>query len=111
MEDTPSTKDDAAPMPEGEGGPELPRLPVRSTEYSILQTLVGDQIPLGPLGPDTVPISVLTIPIGFMTEDLVRHLKRCQAPSCQYMPPSLQHFRKMRPQAIRGAKDQVFKAL
>src|SRR4029077_8368567 len=91
--------------------PEQPEAPSLGVAYAILRALHGDRIPDGPLGPETVPAAALDLPIAIAIEDLVHHLKRCQNPRCSHVPQPLSAYRKMRPNAIRNAKEQVYKVL
>ena len=104
-------KDAESPGPIDAGGSEQTGMPIPSAAFSVLHALVGDRIPKGPLGPETVPTTMLAIPVSIMTEDLVQHRKHCQAPSCRHLPPPLQVFRHMRPESIRTAKDLIHKVL
>lgn len=91
--------------------PEPRRGPALGPAYAVLRAAFGDRIPNGPLGPDTVPASVLALPITLATEKLVQHAKRCQNLRCPHVPPPLLPYRRMRPEAIRKARDQVHKVL
>jgi Cft2 family RNA processing exonuclease len=79
--------------------------------YALLKAFFRDRIPDGRLGADTVPSDVLDLPIAIATDALVDHLKHCHKPHCPYIPPPLQAYRRMRPNAIRNAKEQVHKVL
>ena len=79
--------------------------------YALLCAVFGDRMPKGPLGPDTVPAPVLTLPIELATEELVRHSKKCRNPHCVHVPRPLQHYVHMRPAAIRKAREQIYKVL
>jgi len=79
---------------------------------ALLRLLLGDQIPAGPLGPDNVPASVLSVAVAIATEELVNHAKRCQNPNCPHLPPPLLLYRRgMRPDAFRKVREQVHSAL
>lgn len=88
--------------------PETPNL---GAAYTIMRALHGNRVPDGPLGPSTVPAVVLEFPIAIATENLVQHLKRCQKHNCSHVPQPLWVYRRMRPDAIRKAKEQVYKVL
>src|SRR5688572_245095 len=79
--------------------------------YALLRAVFKDQIPNGPLGPDTVPAALLALPIALATENLVQHAKKCPNVHCLHVPQPLQPYRHMRPDAIRRAPDQVHKVL
>lgn len=79
--------------------------------YAVLNALVGDRIPKGSLDSDSVPASVLALPIGLAIEDLVRHAKKCKNVRCPHVPPPLLKYRRMRPDAIRQATDEVHRVL
>jgi hypothetical protein len=103
-----------APQPLGTESQNAPNTSVESPSlgpaYAILRAIVGDRMPDGPLGADSVPASVLALPVALATEAFLHHVGKCRDPRrCSYAPPSLQPFR--RPEAIRRAKDQVLKVL
>jgi Cft2 family RNA processing exonuclease len=79
--------------------------------YAILNALVGDRIPTGPLGAESIPPSVLALPIRLAIEELVRHAKKCKNVRCPHVPPPLLKYRRMRPDAIRQATDDVYRTL
>jgi Cft2 family RNA processing exonuclease len=82
--------------------------------FALLRVAVGDRLPEGSLGPETVPSAVLAIPIELAIEHLVQHAKGCKNPRCPHVPVPLQVYRRMRPDAIRtapGARDQINKVL
>ena len=82
--------------------------------FALLRVAVGNRIPEGPLGPETISASALAIPIGMTIEHLVQHGRRCNNPNCRHVPVPLQVYRRMRPEAIRtatGAKERVHKTL
>ena len=107
------TPPDNRAEPAGEK-PEVPE-PTRDSglgaAYAILRAVVGDRIPVGPLGPDTVPLSVLVLPIALATDKLVQHARMCQNIHCSHVPPPLLRYRRMRPDAIRNAPSEVHKVL
>ena len=96
----PHEQDDSSPHP-----------PSLGPALALLRVVFGDAIPAGPLGPDTVPASVLTLPIDLATENLVRHAQKCPNVHCSHVPPPLRMYRHMRPEAIRKAREQVGKVL
>jgi Cft2 family RNA processing exonuclease len=71
--------------------------------FTLLQVAIGNRMPEGPLGPDTVPASALAIPVELTIEHLVQHARRCNNPHCPHVPAPLQIYRRMRPDSIRGA--------
>ena len=75
---------------------------------ALLQFVLDDHLPTGPLGPDEVPPEVLALPISLATERLVQHRKRCtKGRSCSYMPSSLRRYLRMRPRELKGASSEV----
>src|SRR5205823_4654525 len=81
---------------------------------ALLRVAVGDRLPEGPLGPETVPPAALAIPIELAIDHLAQHARRCNNPRCAHVPVPLQIYRRMRPDAIRGAtgaRDQVHRTL
>lgn len=111
MDDAPLSNDQPEPAGESVAGPNRPRDPGLGPANAVLRAALGDRIPDGPLGPDTVPAAVLALPIDLAIEELVQHAKRCQNLLCPHVPPPLVPYRRMRPDAIRKARDQVHKAL
>ncbi len=110
IDPTPST---GRPEPEGKDGPAPARPPNAGfgPAYALIRATLGDRVPTGPLGQDTVPPEVLSLPIALATEDLVQHAKRCKNPRCTHLPVPLRSYRHMRPEAIRKAANQVHKVL
>ena len=81
---------------------------------ALLRLAIGDRLPQSPLGPETVPPAVLAIPIELAIEHLAQHARRCNNPRCPHVPVPLQIYRRMRPDAIRGAtgvREQVHRTL
>ncbi len=79
--------------------------------YAVLRALVGDRIPTGALGPDTVSPKVLGIPIKMAMDDFVAHSKQCKNSRCPYVPSLLRKYRSMRPEAIRTGGELIHKVL
>lgn len=77
----------------------------------MLCAILGDRIPTGPLGPDTVPAKVLTLAVDLAIKELVEHGRKCRDPHCTYVPQPLQRHQRMRPKAIRKARDLVHDVL
>jgi hypothetical protein len=79
---------------------------------AVLRAVLGDRIPIESLGPETVPSSVLAIPIALATDQLVEHARKCRNLACPHVPPPLQRYRRgNRPDAIRKASEEVHKVL
>ena len=104
VEDAVPPQGPATPDPDSGGGRNDQRHLGLGPAYALLCAVFGDRIPKGPLGPDTVPAPVLTLPIELATEELVRHSKGCRSPHCVHVPRPLQHYVHMRPAAIRKAR-------
>jgi Cft2 family RNA processing exonuclease len=111
VEDATQSNDQLEPAGEGAADPNRPRASGLGPVYALLRAVLGDRIPTGPLGPDTVPAKVLELPIRLATEALVNHFKRCRDPRCAYVPARLARYRSMRPDAIRKDPDVVSKVL
>jgi Cft2 family RNA processing exonuclease len=109
--DAPIPNDGPTPEHQVADAPKQPEAHGLTVAYAIMRALHGDRIPDGALGPDNVPAAVLDLPIAIATENLVRHAKRCQNLNCPHVPQPLRAYRRMRPDAIRNAKEQVYKAL
>ncbi len=78
-----------------------------ATARVLLGMALDDPIPTGPLGPDTVPSSVLDLPITMAIEGLIKHAKRCRhRMHCPEYPPPLHVYRRMRPDKLREARDK-----
>ena len=111
VEDVVPPQGPATPEPDSGRGRNDQRHLGLGPAYTLLCAVFGDRIPKGPLGPDTVPAPVLTLPIELATEELVRHSKKCRNPHCVHVPRPLQHYIHMRPAAIRKAREQIYKVL
>jgi uncharacterized protein len=110
VEDDPVPEDDTLNA-DGTAAEEEAVKPTLGPGLALLRAVFGDAIPTGPLGPDTVPASVLALPIDLATENLVRHAKKCPNVHCSHVPPPLRTYRHMRPEAIRKATEQVSRVL
>jgi len=79
--------------------------------HALLSASSEDDALEGPIGPDTVPASVLAAPNKLVREELFEHLKKCRNIHCSFVPIPLQHYRHMRPQAICKAVGEIHKVL
>lgn len=95
--------------PGNTGGVVGPQTPSLGPAYVLLRAALGDRIPSGPLGPDNVPSTVLTLPVTIAIEELVQHRRTCHVRNCPHVPAPLWPY--MRPEAIRGAREAVYKVL
>jgi uncharacterized protein len=96
---------------ESAAGPSRPRDATLGPALALLRIVLGDRIPTDTLGPKTVPAAVLSHPIRLATEWLVRHVKKCRDLRCPHVPETLWRFRRMRPDAIWRATDEVHSVL
>ena len=96
-----STGHDVAPEPDRFG-----------TTDSLMRAALGQYIPTGPLGPDTVPIALLDLALSLAISDAISHMKHCRNLNCDHLPVHLRMYRRgMRPDAIRKARDPMYRAL
>ena len=73
----------------------------------LLQMAFAERIPTEPLGPDTVPSSVLELPIFLATQRLITHANRSRhRKHSSLYPPPLYKFRSMGPEKLREAREQ-----
>ena len=108
LEDVVTQNDRATPEPDI---PKQEDAPLLSVAFAIIRAFHGNRVPDGMLGAHNVPAEVLDLPIAIAIEDLVRHAKRCQKLNCPHVPSPLRAYRRMRPDAIRNAREQVYKVL
>ena len=91
--------------------PPSPEVADLAPALTLLRALHGEGVPDGPLGPDTVPARVLALPVKAAIGLFDYHGKVCSNLHCQHLPPPLRRYRRMRPQAIQGAADEVHDVL
>jgi len=108
MEDAPPAD---RPQPEVETAASAPVEGSLAPALAVLRAVLGDLVPSGPLGPETVPASVLALPIKLAIDGLIQHAKVCNNLGCPHVPPPLRPYRRMRPEAVRSARDHVHKVL
>ena len=98
-------------MSDNSENPQPPPAADLSAALALLRALHGEDVPDGPLGPATVPESVLALPVKAAMELFEYHGKVCTNLHCHHLPPPLRPYRHMRRQAIRGAAGLVHEVL
>ncbi len=98
-------------MSDDSENPQSPPAADLAAALALLRALHGEDVPDGPLGPATVPESVLALPIKAAMELFEYHGKVCTNVHCHHLPPPLRPYRRMRRQAIQGAASQVNEVL
>ena len=98
-------------MSDDSENPQSPPAPDLAPALTLLRALQGEDVPDGPLGPATVPESVLALPVKAAMELFEYHGKVCSNVHCHHLPPPLRPYRRMRRQAIQGAASQVHEVL
>ncbi len=98
-------------MSDNSENPHPPPAADLTAALALLRALHGEDVPDGPLGPATVPESVLALPVKAAMELFEYHGKVCTNLHCHHLPPPLRPYRHMRRQAIRGAAGLVHEVL
>lgn len=93
--------DDPRSSPEADPAPAL----------ALLRALHGEDVPDGPLGPETVPESVLEPAVKAALKLFEFHAKVCSNVHCPHLPPPLRRYRRMRPKVIQSSTRRVHEVL
>ena len=78
---------------------------------ALLRALHGEDVPDGPLGPETVPEGVLDPAVKVALKLIEFHGRVCSKIHCSHLPPPLRRYQRMRPKVIQGIARQVHAAL
>lgn len=93
------------------GGSNLSPQVSHGSAYAVLRRLTGDRFPEGPLGPDTVPASALSLPVDLLAKALVKHNEHCPRLQCPRVPEPLWPYIKWRAKAIPRLADKLYRVL
>jgi len=91
--------------------PPSPAVTDLAPALTLVRALHGEDVPEGPLGPETVPEGVLALPVKAAMELFDYHGQVCSNVHCHHLPPPLRRYRRMRPQAIRSAAGEIHDVL
>lgn len=94
---------------EPDEGHEQAAATTRGPLLAALRAVLGDRFPDGPLGPQTVPSSLLSGPISLATDNVIKYVTEHRDRTA--LPQALMRYSKSRPSAFQSAQQDIHRVL